>query len=140
MLLDTPSAEQRSGYDSQTTARPLVVRCSQQAPEGWNIYVDRFGYDGFHLRQQWASVFQTALSHQPWFLWAESGGSIVGTLPLMFVSGPIFGKFVASQPYLNTGGVLADDDDVAVQLISRAVKLADDLDVKHLELRHERYV
>ena len=56
----------------------------------------------------------------------------------MHISGPIFGSFLVSQPYLNTGGVLADSPDVARQLIDRAVALADSLNVKHLELRHER--
>ena len=59
-------------------------------------------------------------------------------LPLMHISGPIFGSFLVSQPYLNTGGVLADSPEVAWQLIDRAVALADSLKVKHLELRHER--
>lgn len=140
MLLDTPTVQQESAFGAGASAQRCSVHCDHQPPAGWNTYVDRFGYDGFHLRQQWASVFRSALLHEPRFLWAESDGRVVGVLPLMFVSGPLFGKFVASQPYLNTGGVLADDDDIAVRLISQAVQLADDLDVKHLELRHERYI
>ena len=61
-------------------------------------------------------------------------------LPMMHISGPIFGNFLVSQPYLNTGGVLADSPSVASQLIDRAVALADALKVKHLELRHERRI
>ncbi|MEZ6130613.1 MAG: FemAB family PEP-CTERM system-associated protein [Planctomycetaceae bacterium] len=121
-----------------TQTQTTIIRCSTTAPTGWNEYLQPFGYDGFHLRSEWAAVFRHALQHQPYFLWATSGNDIVGVLPLMFVSGSIFGKFLASQPYLNTGGVLADTDSVAEQLISRAAELADELDVKHLELRHER--
>ena len=118
----------------------ITIRTSATAAEGWNRYVDRWGYDGFHLRSQWGSVFSTALKHKPYFLTAMRGDEIVGVLPLMFVSGPIFGKFLASQPYLNTGGVLADSVQVAEMLIGQATELADDLDVKHLELRHERQI
>jgi FemAB-related protein (PEP-CTERM system-associated) len=39
--------------------------------------------------------------------------------------------------YLNYGGVIADDPVIAHQLIDRAVALADELDVRFLELRHE---
>jgi serine/alanine adding enzyme len=115
-----------------------ILHCGTTAPEKWNSYLNRWGYDGFHLRTEWAAVFANAFRHRPHFLWAEQDHRLVGVLPLMHISGPIFGSFLVSQPYLNTGGVLADSPDVASQLIDRAVALADELDVKHLELRHER--
>ena len=78
------------------------------------------------------------LGHKPFNLAAFSeSGSLVGLLPLSFVQSPLFGKFLVSQPYLNTGGVWADEQEVAVALVDKAVQLADELDVKHLELRHE---
>lgn len=120
--------------------KTITVHCANAAPSGWNAYLERFGYDGFHLRSEWSYVFRTALRHEPFFVWAEDANrSLVGVLPLMFVSGPIFGRFLASQPYLNTGGVLADSAAVTRRLIDRAVELADKLDVRHLELRHEEH-
>ena len=121
-------------------AQTIIIHGATAAPQGWNDYLQRWGYDGFHLRREWANIFSGALKHQPRFLWAKSGNQIVGVLPLMFVSGPIFGRFLASQPYLNTGGVLADSANIAIRLIDHAVELADELDVKHLELRHEQHV
>ena len=115
-----------------------ILHCGTTAPAGWNGYLSRWGFDGFHLRAEWGEVFATAFRHRPYFLWVEQESKIVGVLPLMFISGPIFGRFLVSQPYLNTGGVLADTPAVASQLIDRAVALADSLNVKHLELRHER--
>lgn len=127
---------------STTLNRPqtLSLHGGTSPPPGWNRYLQKFGYDGFHLRTEWAQIFATALKHQPRFLWAREGEDIVGVLPLMHVSGPIFGSFLASQPYLNTGGVLADSPVIAARLIDEAVLMADELDVKHLELRHERHV
>jgi len=124
---------------STPASSAITVEAAKFAPPKWDDYLARFGYDGFHLRSEWANVFTTALKHESHFLWATEAGKIVGVLPLMFVSGPVFGRFLASQPYLNTGGVLADSPAVARQLIDKAVDLADDLDVKHLELRHERH-
>lgn len=124
-----------------TLSLPSATSCvhtDQQPPAGWNEYLTTFGYDGFHLRSEWGSVFHNALHHQPYYLWVTEGSRITGVLPLMFISGPIFGRFLVSQPYLNTGGVLADSDAAAAQLIDAAVQLADRLDVKHLELRHEQ--
>jgi FemAB-related protein (PEP-CTERM system-associated) len=113
------------------------VRVSTCPPGGWDGFADRFGYDGFHLRSEWASVFQAALRHRPWFLTAYRQDRIAGVLPLMHVTGPLFGSFLVSQPYLNSGGVLADGPEATCALIDRAVQLADQLNVKHLELRHE---
>lgn len=107
-------------------------------PPRWNEYLQKWGYDGFHLRSEWARVFTQALGHDPWFIWVERAGAIVGVMPLMHVKGPLFGSFLVSQPYINSGGLLADDSDVETLLVDRAVALADTLDVKHLELRHER--
>lgn len=116
----------------------LTQHCETAAPVGWNDYLARWGYDGFHLRSEWAAVFANAFRHRPYFLWMEQNQKIIGVLPLMHISGPIFGSFLVSQPYLNTGGVLADSPEIASRLIDRAVALADTLNVKHLELRQEQ--
>ncbi len=123
--------------ESKTTVR---IRCESSAPLGWNSYLAKWGYDGFHLRSEWGTIFSKAFRHRPYFLSAERDGMIVGVLPLMHISGPIFGSFLVSQPYLNTGGVLADSNIVAELLINEAMELSDRLDVKHLELRHEKRI
>ncbi|MBN1911669.1 MAG: FemAB family PEP-CTERM system-associated protein [Pirellulales bacterium] len=52
----------------------------------------------------------------------------------------MFGRFLVGLPYLNVGGVVAEEPAVAVALVDRAVELADRLDVRYLELRHEQAV
>jgi FemAB-related protein (PEP-CTERM system-associated) len=42
-----------------------------------------------------------------------------------------------SLPYVDWAGVIADDPQIASALIDRAVELADELDVRYLELRHQ---
>lgn len=88
----------------------------------------------------WLDALSQGLGHQVHVLKLFESDVCVGVLPLAFVRGPIFGKFLVSLPYLNTGGVWARDDQVARQLIDAACDLADKLDVKYLELRHERPV
>jgi len=123
---------------SAFAATRSMLHCEPNAPASWNSYLTRWGYDGFHLRSEWATIFAKAFRHRPYFLWVEQDQRIVGVLPLMHITGPLFGSFLVSQPYLNTGGVLADSPEIATQLIDRAVVLAESLNVKHLELRHEQ--
>ena len=123
-----------------STDTSLRVEVTQTAPAGWNEFVEPFGYQGYFQRSEWLNVLRDGLRHETWFLSAYDGNQIVGVLPLAFVKGPLFGKFLVSLPYLNTSGVLTQSDNAKAVLVDEAVKLADKLDVKKLELRHEAEV
>lgn len=87
---------------------------------------------------RWLAVLKQGLQHEPYCIRATSNGRIVGMLPLAFVKSMLFGRFLVSLPYVNSAGVIAEDPAVAAELISRAVQLADQLDVRYLELRQEQ--
>lgn len=84
----------------------------------------------------WLSSLVDGLGHRVYVLTHRSD-RIDGVLPLALVRSMLFGKFLVSLPYLNTGGVWASDERVATRLIDSACDLADQLGVKYLELRHE---
>ena len=86
----------------------------------------------------WLLVLRDGLGHVPYCLEAVEGGRTRGVLALAFVHSWLFGRFLVGLPYLNSGGVVADDDGATRLLIGEARRLADELDVKYLELRHER--
>ncbi|MFO0800412.1 MAG: FemAB family XrtA/PEP-CTERM system-associated protein [Gemmataceae bacterium] len=88
----------------------------------------------------WLGVLNSALGHEVFALEAVSGGRTHGLLPLAHVSGPLFGRFLVSLPYLNSNGVVAASADVQALLVSRAARLADELNVRYLELRQEARV
>lgn len=88
----------------------------------------------------WTDILQAGLGHRPYVFTASDRGRLVGYLPLALVSSRLFGRFLVSLPYLNSSGVVAIDAAVAAALIDHAVQLADELDVRYLELRHERRV
>jgi FemAB-related protein (PEP-CTERM system-associated) len=89
----------------------------------------------YHPR--WLRVLARGLGQVPYCLEASEGGTTLGLLPVMLVRSVIFGRFLIGLPYLNYGGAMADDPAVASRLLDRAVELADELDVRFLELRHE---
>lgn len=92
------------------------------------------------LRQEWLAVVQKGLGHTPYCLEARLGGETVGLLPLAFVRSALFGRFLVGLPYVNRGGVMTGETAVATKLIDHATRLADELDVRYLELRHEKPV
>lgn len=85
----------------------------------------------------WLSILRTALHHDVYAIEATVGGRTCGYLPLAYLSSVLFGRFLVSLPYLNTNGVIARSADVQTQLVDRAVELAEELNVRFLELRHE---
>ena len=103
-------------------------------------YVARREQAPLSFHPAWPLVLAEGLGHIPCCLEATRGGQTTGLLPLCSVSGPIFGRFLVGLPYLNYGGVLADDEESARLLIDRAVQLAERLDVRYLELRHAGYI
>lgn len=85
----------------------------------------------------WLTVLQNGLQHDVFAVEATAEGRTCGYLPLAYVNSILFGRFLVSLPYLNSNGVVADSPDVQMLLIDRAIELADELNVRHLELRHE---
>lgn len=86
---------------------------------------------------RWLASVCTGLRHVPYMLEALRGSRLAGILPLAFVQSLLFGRYLVSLPYVSSGGVIAEDESTAAALIDRAVELADELDVRYLELRHE---
>src|SRR5262249_20827491 len=100
-------------------------------------YVRRAGPMPLSRHPAWLKVLRAGLGHETCCLEAVEGGRTRGLLPLACVHSLLFGRFLVSLPYLNHGGVSADDDTVARLLIDHAIDLAARLDVRFLELRHE---
>jgi FemAB-related protein (PEP-CTERM system-associated) len=92
-----------------------------------------------HLR--WLGVFHRSFRHRSFLVESRNDeGELTGHLPLCLVKSRLFGRFLVSLPYLNTAGVSTPDSLVATQLIERCADLADELDVQHLELRHNNEI
>lgn len=126
-----------------TTDR-IDIQVSERAPADheFHSFLRSLGNDTVAPNQlpAWPAILRDGLGHRPYWLTAREHGRTVGWLPLCFVSSRLFGRFLVSLPYLNSAGVVAKDALVAASLIDRAVQLADELDVRYLELRHERRV
>ena len=67
---------------------------------------------------------------------AAAGDSVVGVLPLVEMRSLLFGRFLVSLPFVNYGGVLADNGVVERALFDRAGAIAQERGLTHVELRH----
>ncbi len=105
------------------------------APE-WDAFVTGHpAATGYHV-WAWRRIFSGTFGHESLYLLAREHTRIVGVLPLVFIRSPLFGRTLTSLPFLNYGGVVADDDAVAARLVDEAAALAQARGCAHVELRH----
>ena len=66
----------------------------------------------------------------------RSSNVILGILPLFSVKSFLFCKSLASVPFATYGGILADDENVAQQLLNQAKEITRSERLEYLELRN----
>jgi FemAB-related protein (PEP-CTERM system-associated) len=113
-----------------------IVVASDADAARWDLFVSSHpGATGYHL-WAWRRVFARAFGHEPIYVMALSKGEIVGLLPLVHIKSVVFGRTLTSLPFLNYGGVVAESDVVAAQLVDEAAGIARSRRCHHVELRH----
>lgn len=115
----------------------ITIAKAVEADRGdWTAYVethpDSMGYHSW----RWREVFAQAFGHESIYLAAWQNQQIAGVLPLVQIKSVLFGRALTSLPFLNYGGVLADNDEVAQHLIDAAHEIARARHCSHVELRH----
>jgi FemAB-related protein (PEP-CTERM system-associated) len=124
-----------AGATQQTELATVSV---ERAPREWSEYVlchaDATGYHEW----AWRDVFERAFGCPPIYFAARRGGRIVGVLPTVLLDSWLFGRALVSLPFLNYGGVLADDEGAARALLDAAIAEARKHRCRHVELRHFR--
>ena len=103
---------------STLAVRRLDVHNAADAAR-WDAFVLGCPHATFFHRAGWQVLIREVFHHDTYFLYAESGGSIRGVLPLGHVKSRLFGNALTSLPFSVYGGVAALDEDAAVALEHR---------------------
>jgi FemAB-related protein (PEP-CTERM system-associated) len=102
----------------------------------WDEYVQSHPDASAYHRHGWVELIGRAFGHEIRPLACTDGDAITGVLPLVVMRSRLFGTFVVSLPFLNAGGVLADDRGGADLLLESATAIARARKADYLELRH----
>jgi len=102
----------------------------------WDNYVEQHAKATVYHLSGWREIIERVFGRETYYFVAKSESKIVGILPVVRLRSIAFGDFLVSMPYVNYGGVLSDNSEVAGELISRCCDLANHLAVDHVELRH----
>lgn len=117
-------------------AEVAVSEAGASRMQAWDRFVRRHGNASVYHLAGWRELAESIFGRQTYYLLAEREDEICGVLPLVRLKSWFFGDFLVSMPYVNYGGVLADDPQACTELVQAAGRLAGRLDVDHVELRH----
>ncbi|MFN3438995.1 MAG: FemAB family XrtA/PEP-CTERM system-associated protein [Acidovorax sp.] len=121
--------------DRQELGPVTVARLAEEDTPAWDHFVSQQPQATSYHLSGWQTVLHKSFGHTSHHLVAKRAGHVVGALPLVQLNSALFGNFLVSLPFLNYGGVLAQDGEVHTKLLEQAVTVARDLACSHLELR-----
>jgi FemAB-related protein (PEP-CTERM system-associated) len=101
----------------------------------WDRFVAGCPDATFFHRAGWKRVIENSFRHRTYFLYDERGGVIEGVLPLVHVKSAWFGNSLTSSSFCVYGGPAAASHEARESLVDAACRLADRLQVDHLEFR-----
>jgi FemAB-related protein (PEP-CTERM system-associated) len=106
----------------------------------WDAYVLKHTKSTLCHLSGWRRVIEDTYGHKSYYLMAESAEcnsetKIAGILPLIYIKSLLFGNSLVSMPFLNYGGLLADDEKTEILLLEEARRLGRDLRINSIELR-----
>ncbi len=104
----------------------------------WDSYVAGHPSASCYHQWCWRGLFEGVFRHETIYLAAKRGEHIAGVLPLVSFRSLMFGRFLVSLPFVNYGGVLADDEAAAWALVNAARNEAMCRGAASVELRHTR--
>ncbi len=102
----------------------------------WEQFVKTHTQSSNYHRWGWKQVIENSFRWPTFYLMAREDTRILGILPLVWQKSWMFGSFLTSLPFLNSGGVAAENQSAKEALVAEAIALAQQLRARYLELRH----
>ncbi|MGI9436757.1 MAG: FemAB family XrtA/PEP-CTERM system-associated protein [Geminicoccaceae bacterium] len=121
---------------SSKTKLPIDVSIADDHDvDDWTGYILASDLDGHFHDFAWRDVIRRSLNHQPRYLIARRHGVVTGLIPLFDVRSRLFGRSLISLPFLNGGGLLADDQPSTDALLRSIDQMVQSGGYRYAELR-----
>src|SRR5437868_14352605 len=86
--------------------------------ELWQEFVNGHAECVNYHRWGWKHVIENSFGWPTYYLMAETDNNIHGILPLVWQKSWMFGSFLTSMPFLNSGGVIAQSKEAKDALVA----------------------
>lgn len=125
-----------------TVDQPLrltpLADAGKDETNGWNKYLANHPDSDICHHSAWGKIYNETFGHNAILLIYEEEGNIKGGVPLVPLDLWTTGKAMVSMPYLNYGGLLADDDTARKALIDGLNRIIKTGQLGYIELRQIR--
>ena len=144
-LENTPSSESQEApphtrhYKTEASdVSGLSITLSDDIATRWNDYVASNPAATIHHRYEWKRLFEDSYGHNCYYFCAcDRHDVVVGILPLIHMQSRLFGNFLVSMPFFQSGGAVADSPEIEQALMAEAIRYATDRGVEHIEFRDD---
>jgi serine/alanine adding enzyme len=113
----------------------MVIEYTDQYESAWNDYVTRSDSATIAHQIGWHKIMSRGLGHCPKYLLSLSDDGIDGILPLFLVKTWWGKRYLVSLPWIDFGGICADNQSVTRALLDSASDLAVAEKAEFVELR-----
>lgn len=101
----------------------------------WEQFVEASSRSTMCHQFAWKDIIERSYGHRTFYLMAKREGVVVGVLPLVLVQPPLIGGALVSLPFMDYGGVCAEDSSAGLALVDKAMDLLKTTGARTLELR-----
>jgi serine/alanine adding enzyme len=113
-----------------------VIVATEKDSALWEDFVERHEQCVNYHRWRWKKVIEESFHWKTYYLMAEEKGFVQGILPLSANKSLLFGNLLCSLPFFSEAGIVAESRVATDALISEAIRLAQNLRIDYIELRH----
>ncbi|MCK5127027.1 MAG: FemAB family PEP-CTERM system-associated protein [candidate division Zixibacteria bacterium] len=117
------------------TAMISVTEYSDIYKDKWNTYVESAAGTTIAHLIEWREIISSTLGHKPFYILAEKEDRICGVLPMFLVKTWWGSRQLVSIPWIDYGGILADDAESEKAIMDVAEQIAANLKAKCIEFR-----
>lgn len=103
----------------------------------WDNYIKQKKSVSFCHLSGWEKVIRQSFGHRPFYLMAGGAEKVMGILPLFIIKSRLFGSGMVSVPFLDYGGICAENEKVERELFEQATKIACREKVDYIEFRYQ---
>jgi FemAB-related protein (PEP-CTERM system-associated) len=140
---ETDKPFERASYPDTNTNAELgnisitLIENFDQLSNTWDEYIRHHPQHSIYHTQIFLSTISHTFGHKLKLLIArdKTSNSIIGLVPLIEQKSPLFGHLWTSIPFVNYGGILADNAVIEKELLEKAKNFAFEAGVKQIEIR-----
>ena len=114
-----------------------LLESFEQLENTWDAYIKHHPQSSIYHSQIFLNTISHTFGHKLKLLIAtdNTSNNIVGLVPIVEQKSPLFGHLWTSIPFVNYGGILADNAEIEKELLKKAKSFAFEAGVKQIEIR-----